>query len=134
MQGRAFYSSAILMTRFWRYNVSRGSAILALILAAAIAVQTTGCGKDSENEKGDPTMSTDDVIRVMDAHVDELMAIPGVVGVAVGALDDGRPCIKVLVAKKDPKHRTLIPKEIEGYAIVIEVTGEIRPMPGDSSR
>jgi len=79
-------------------------------------------------------MSMDDVIRVMDAHVNELMAIPGVVGVAVGALDDGKPCIKVLVAKRTSEHRKRIPKEIEGYPVVIEVTGEIRAMPGDSAR
>ena len=79
-------------------------------------------------------MSIDDAIRVMDAHVKELMAIPGVVGVAVGALDDGKPCIQLLVAKDTPELRTLVPKEIEGYTIVIEETGEIRAMPGDSGR
>lgn len=79
-------------------------------------------------------MSIDDAIKVMDAHVNELMAIPGVAGVAVGLLDDGTPCIKVLVVKKTPEHRTRIPKEIEGVPVAIEVSGVIRTMPGDSSR
>ena len=61
--------------------------------------------------------------------VNELMAIPGVVGVAVGALDDGRPCIKVLVAKRTPGHGALIPKEIEGCPVVIDETGEIGRCP-----
>lgn len=79
-------------------------------------------------------MSMDDAIRVMDAHVNELMAIPGVVGVAVGALEGGAPCIQVLVVKKTPEHDTRIPKEIDGIPVVIEVSGEIRPMSGDSAR
>ena len=77
-------------------------------------------------------MSTEDAIRTMDAHVKELMAIPGVVGVAVGALDDGTPCILVLVSKIDAGIRKNVPPKIEGYPVKIEVTGEIRPMSGDS--
>jgi hypothetical protein len=121
------------VSRFRTYAANGGPSILFLILAAALALQAAGCGKGPQNEKGTPAMSIDDAIRVMNAHVDELMAIPGVVGVAVGALDDGKPCIKVLVAKKVPRHDSLVPKTIEGYTIVIEETGEIRAMPGDSS-
>ena len=79
-------------------------------------------------------MPTEDVKRVMDAHVDELMAIPEVVGVAVGALEDGKPCILVLVVQKTAENRKLIPREIEGYPVKIEESGEIRAMPGDTSR
>jgi len=79
-------------------------------------------------------MSTEDIKRVMDAHVDELMAIPGVVGVAIGALEDGKPCILVLVAKKTSENRATIPPEIEGYPVKIEETGEIRAMPGGEKR
>ncbi len=79
-------------------------------------------------------MSTEDAIRVMDAHVDELMAIPGVAGVAVGALDDGKPCIRVYVVRKTRENGKRIPKELEGIPVVVEVSGEIRPMGGDSTR
>jgi hypothetical protein len=105
-----------------------------MILAAALAILGTGCRKSSKDEGSVPVMSTADIIRAMDAHVNELMAIPGVVGVAVGALDDGKLCIKVLVAKKTPEHRERIPKEIEGYPVVIEESGEIRAMPEDTAR
>ena len=79
-------------------------------------------------------MPTEDVKRVMDAHVDELMAIPGVVGVAVGALEDGKPCILVLVVQKTAENSKLIPREIERYPVKIEESGEIRAMPGDTAR
>ncbi|MCU0639760.1 MAG: hypothetical protein MUF59_07820, partial [Candidatus Krumholzibacteria bacterium] len=59
-------------------------------------------------------MSIEDATRIMDAHVGELMAIPGVAGVAVGALGDGKPCIMVYVVKETAEHRRKIPKELEG--------------------
>ena len=66
---------------------------------------------------------------VMDAHVHSLMAIEGVVGVAIGALDDSSLCIKVLVKKNDPKLHKKIPRQIENCPVVIEETGEIRAFP-----
>ncbi len=122
------------MMRFGTGKAHRCTAAAFLILAAALAVQGAGCGKGPEKERGSSSMSMDDAIRVMDAHVNELMAIPGVVGVAVGALESGAPCIQVLVVKKTPEHDNRVPKKIEGFPVVIQVTGEIRPMPGDSSR
>lgn len=57
------------------------------------------------------------------------MAMPGVVGVYVGLLDDGvTPCLKVMLRQNDPKLERSIPRVIEGYRVVTDVTGEIRPM------
>lgn len=56
------------------------------------------------------------------------MAIPGVVGVGIGAVD-GKPVIKVLVTQKTPELEKKIPQTLEGYAVVIEETGEIRALP-----
>jgi len=65
---------------------------------------------------------------VLAAHDKELLAIPGVVGVYVGTLEDLRtPCLKVMVAEKTDSQRA-IPRSIEGYPVVIEVTGEIRAL------
>jgi hypothetical protein len=66
---------------------------------------------------------------VMDAHVKSLMSIDGVVGVAIGALDDSSLCIKVLVKKDNPTLRKEIPHQIENCPVVIEETGEIRAFP-----
>jgi hypothetical protein len=62
------------------------------------------------------------------ADVDQrLLAIPGVVGVYVALLDDGKtPCLKVMLS--DRKAEAAIPKEIEGYRVVAEFTGEVRPL------
>ena len=75
-------------------------------------------------------MPTRDITAVMDAHVSELMGIPGVTGVAVGALEDGTPCILVLVEKKTDEIARKIPKLIEGHPTKIFESGEIKPMDG----
>jgi hypothetical protein len=63
----------------------------------------------------------------METHVDELMAIPGVVGVAIGELKDGRPCIQVLVVEQTQDLRRRLPKTLEGYPVDIVVSGVIKP-------
>jgi hypothetical protein len=70
-----------------------------------------------------------DINVVLAAHDKELLAIDGVVGVYVGTLEDRHtPCLKVMLAKDTPQLRRAIPATIEGYPVVIEVTGEIRAL------
>jgi hypothetical protein len=69
-----------------------------------------------------------DINDVMKTHVNELMALPGVVGVFIGALDNGTPCIKVMVVKATPELEKKIPRDLEGHPVVIVETGEIRPL------
>jgi hypothetical protein len=70
-----------------------------------------------------------DINAVLRAHDKELLAIPGVVGVYVAVLEDGKtPCLKVMLARKTPEIERAVPKSIEGYPVVLEVTGEIRPL------
>jgi hypothetical protein len=72
-----------------------------------------------------------DINLVLRDHDQELMAIPGVVGVYVGLLDDSRTsCLKVMVVKKTPEIERKIPKSLEGYTVVIDETGVIHPMRG----
>lgn len=64
--------------------------------------------------------------KVLQERTDSLMAVPGVVGVAEG-LCDGKPCIKVYVARKTAASLRAIPASVEGYPVVVEETGEFRP-------
>jgi hypothetical protein len=59
-------------------------------------------------------------------HVDTLMALPGVVGTAIG-LCDGVPCIRVFLADSGAAARAGIPRQIEGHPVRAEVTGPIQP-------
>jgi hypothetical protein len=72
---------------------------------------------------------TRDINDVLRAHDQGLLAIKGVVGVYVGQLDGGKtPCLKVMVAAKSAEIERSIPKNIEGFPVIIEVTGEIKPL------
>ena len=73
-----------------------------------------------------------DINRVMEAHADELMAIDGVTAVAVGVLDDGTPCIQVYIVRNTDELARRIPKTLDGHPVLVEVSGIIRPMSGET--
>ncbi len=60
-------------------------------------------------------------------HTGSLMALPGVVGTAIGECA-GKPCIKVYVEKKTPELLNQIPSTIDGYTVAVQETGEIRAL------
>jgi hypothetical protein len=85
--------------------------------------------QSGDRKPGEKSVARRDINDVLRLHDAELMAIPGVVGVAVGRMKDKHtPCLKVLVVKKTREIRQKIPKSIEGYPVVLEETGIIRPM------
>ena len=80
----------------------------------------------AQNKSPSPKRDINDVLR---DHDKQLLAIPGVVGVYVAVLEDGKtPCLKVMLARKTPESARDLPKSIEGHPVVSEVTGEIRPL------
>lgn len=54
------------------------------------------------------------------AHRDELLSIPGVVGVGRGE-QDSKPCITVLVERSSVE----LPSELDGYAVSVIQSGPI---------
>ncbi len=64
---------------------------------------------------------------VLNEHTPRLMSLPGVVGTGQG-LCAGKPCIKVYVKRKTPDLLRRIPSAIEGHAVSVEETGEIRAL------
>jgi hypothetical protein len=78
--------------------------------------------------QGENTMQEEKIGEVLKKHTKSFMSVPGVVGTAQG-LCDGNPCIKVLVTDEFSKSEQKIPGSVEGYPVVIEKTGEIRPLP-----
>ncbi|PYP95431.1 MAG: hypothetical protein DMD38_12610 [Gemmatimonadetes bacterium] len=96
-----------------------GRLIAAVLLVAVVAA----C---SGTHSGGAPVATRSIDEVLVDHTDSLMAIPGVVGTAVG-LCDGERCIKVLLADSNPETKRKIPARLEGYRVVVEVTGTIRP-------
>ena len=83
--------------------------------------------KPVNNSEGAKKMTSKTIEQVLEEHTDKWMSIPGVVGTAIGELK-GKPCIKVLVVKKNEELKKKIPSQVEGFPVVIEETGEIRAL------
>ena len=101
---------------------------LSLIITGMIifTIEVSGCAnKTSEDGPGENTMPSKAFIEVLKEHTNELMSIPGVVGVAQG-LCGKKPCIKVFVVEMTPGLDKKIPKNLNGYAVSVEETGEIK--------
>ena len=72
-------------------------------------------------------MATVDIEKTMEAHRDELMDVPGVVGIGIGqSQDTGERFISVLVDQMTPELEALLPEELEGFAVKTETTGPIQ--------
>ena len=92
------------------------------------AVTDTARVTDTGGIKGTPPVVNPpkSIDAVLAAHNDSLMAVPGVVGTAVGRCK-GAPCIRVLVTRTSDELRRRIPRELEGFPVQIDVTGPIVP-------
>ena len=100
------------------------------LVLSLLSVESAACRRNLDNKRPQAeTMSRRDINTVLRDHAPAFMAIPGVAGVYVGVLDDGKtPCLKVMAVKKTPQLEGKIPKSLEGYPVVVEETGEIRPL------
>lgn len=63
------------------------------------------------------------IAEVKSQQEESLLAIEGVEGVGIGE-ENNTPCIVVYVSISDEKTRQKIPKEIEGYHVKVETSGE----------
>jgi hypothetical protein len=73
-------------------------------------------------------MKARDINAVKEDHTKELMAIHGVVGVAIGVYDDGKKCISVFVDTLTPEIEKKIPKTLEGHPVRIDESGVFKPL------
>lgn len=89
------------------------------------------CANESGKNRGEGTqVSRKTIEEVLKVHTSELMSIPGVVGTGQ-SLCDGQPCIKIFVSKKTVQLEKKIPKNLEGYTVVIQETGKFKALPGN---
>jgi hypothetical protein len=107
-------------------------ALAALTLAAPLLAVVTGCRESGPGPAGDAqgrgTMALRPIAEVIAAHDDSLLAVPGVIGVYEGEMDDGTSVIRVLVTGLSGAARARIPETLEGYPVEIERSGVIRPL------
>jgi len=63
---------------------------------------------------------------VLARHSDEWMAVPGVVGTALGQCGKAR-CITIFVVERSEEIERRIPASMEGHLVSIVVSGRPRP-------
>jgi hypothetical protein len=105
----------------------RFAQLIASVLVAGAVAACSGSGGAGQGDGRSAAVAARSIDEVLAAHTDSLFALPGVVGTAI-ALCEGERCIKVLLADSSPATRNRIPSRLEGYRVVTEVTGPIRPM------
>jgi predicted small lipoprotein YifL len=104
-------------------------AILSLVMLLA---SLTACGEKPDqglpSEEAHAVSELRPIDEVLRDHDEEILAIPGVTMIYVGANRHGEPCIKVGVEVANADVEERIPHELEGWPVVVEETGEVGPM------
>lgn len=108
---------------------------LLILTALSVLLLLAGCGRDAgpsheaantqEVQSMGERRPIDEVLR---DHDQEILAIPGVSMIYVGVDSEGEPCLKVGVVQATPEVEERIPKTLEGWPVLVEETGEVRPM------
>ena len=121
--------------------------LVAVILIGIGGMAVTGCGAsspktpdvgrtvDGPSEEAKIAERTTEELKVPQKtieqvqaeHTDAWMALPGVVGIAIGEAE-GEACIKVLVVEKTKELTSKIPSSVDGYRVILQETGEIRAL------
>ena len=86
-----------------------------------LAVTIAACS--GPRAQGQATPMPDKTIEaVLAQHSDSLMALPGVVGTAIGRCD-GAPCIRVFVKDSAAARNARVAERLDGYRVRVEVSG-----------
>jgi hypothetical protein len=99
-----------------------------LLVALSLSLVTGGCIKRRTMQR-ERVMRGRSIEQVFDTHRDRLMHIAGVVGVGIGKLENS-PAIVVMVAERTPQIDTQVPEQLDGYPVIVEVTGEFKAFEG----
>jgi hypothetical protein len=107
-----------------------GSIIVGLLVILALGVTVIGCQAGptpaatvTPPEEGPPA----EIVDVMEEHQEELMGMPGVVGVGIGRSEEtGEFVILVMVKEMTAALEDVLPKELDGFKVEPMVTSEIR--------
>jgi len=99
-----------------------------IVLGIVLILVSSGCARKFTTDSiGGKNMKAKTIVEVLEAHSDDWMSIPGVVGTAIGEFE-GKPCLKILVTSRNDDLSKRIPPQIAGFSIVIQVTGEFQAL------
>jgi len=99
--------------------VLRAKAVTLILISVA-----AGCAQSAPDRR-ESDMASRSIEEVLAAHTDSLLALPGVVGTAIGRCGDSL-CIRVFVRDSSDAVRRAIPDSLDDYPVRVEVSGEFR--------
>jgi hypothetical protein len=97
-----------------------------LLLGICLMAACRGGREVRMNDAGTPQRP---IAEVLAEWSPRWIALPGVTAVGQGALPSGAPCIRVYLRVRDAGLERRIPRQVEGYRVVFQVSGEIRALP-----
>ncbi len=99
-------------------------AVAPAALAAGLLVSLLACHRPASDgaPEASPPMP---ITATIERHSAELLEISGVVGVAEGARA-GQVVVQILVERRTPDLLARLPRTLDGYAVVVVESGEIR--------
>jgi len=104
------------------------------LLIFSIAFLVSSCNPRSKEQPQAPVQQSvpqSSITDVIAAHTEEWMQLPGVVG-AKDTLQNGHSVIKISVQDYTPELQQKLPKQQDGYPVMVEVVGQLNP-PGNNA-
>src|SRR5262245_7246238 len=95
-----------------------------LILLAGACASPSGRGPDRRSS----SVKKGTITEVLAARTPEIIAIPGVIGTGEGS-EKGERVFVVFVAHRTPELDAKLPREIDGYTVVIREAGDVTAPP-----
>ena len=81
-------------------------------------------GSLNQNTMADTMQAT--IQQVKQQYESQLLSLPGVVSVGIG-LDEKKTAVIIIgIASENSSLRAELPKQLEGYEVIIQVTGDIK--------
>ena len=99
--------------------------LLFVVVAGNLCFYAAGCTQRTGQTAEDKSLAGKSAQEVLEEHADQWMSMSGVVGAAIGEYE-GKPCILILITKKNAGLAKRIPSQVEGFRVIIKESGEIR--------
>ena len=96
--------------------------MLVIVAMTAVGSLSNCCWSTVGELKKGECVPEKTIEQVLNEKTDEWMAIPGVIGTAIGIFE-GSSCIKVFTSINPQKLQSKIPSTVENYPVIIEKTG-----------
>ena len=95
-----------------------------ILIALSALIFSTGCVRHKA-ERPTGEIHNRSIEQVFDSHREALLSTPGVVGAGIARLE-AKPCIVVMVQEVTPDLENHVPKQLEGYNVIIELLDDMK--------